>query len=153
DDALPFGVRVRLGTTAFRQDSYCQSAAFSADGKVLAGVSEQQGVYLWETATGRRLRKLDCPATCVALSPSGTALAIGVFSRRGEGAVLLWDWRQQKELIRWRLPADFGLERLAFTPDGGRLLCQSPDGSLRAWDIWTGRETILWKSGGPARTL
>src|SRR5262245_43691457 len=87
DDALPFGARVRLGTTAFRHDSYRQSAAFSADGKVLASVGEQQGVYLWETASGRRLQMLDYPATCVAMSQSGSALAIGIYSRQGEGAV------------------------------------------------------------------
>src|SRR5206468_1611784 len=76
-EALPFGVRVRLGTTQFRRDGYNGAAAFSADGQLLAGLSEARGVYLWEAS----------------------------------------------------------------------------DGSLRAWELWGHRETLLWKTSARTQAL
>src|SRR5207245_9867047 len=63
------------------------------------------------------------------------------------------DWREEHEVARLPLPPGASPDRLGFTPDGGRLLCAATDGSLRAWDLWGRRETVLWKSRGPGQRL
>jgi WD40 repeat protein len=78
----------RKGQLSVDKYSTVDGCAFSPDGKGLvvvgAGVTQ-----LWDVKTGRALVKFQPPATCncVAFSPNGRTLAVGVFN----GVILLYD--------------------------------------------------------------
>jgi len=64
--------------------------SFSADGRTLASVNVEQGVTLWEVATGEERNHIPRNprgTTCLSFSPDGTALATG----GGDGSAAVWD--------------------------------------------------------------
>jgi RNA polymerase sigma factor (sigma-70 family) len=124
------------------------SAAFAPDGKLLATASEDHTVHLWDPATGKELRRLGSGKegfSHVTFAPDGKTLAA-----RTDRAVVLWDPLTGKELRR--LEGHAGpLSSLCFAPpeEGssgklGKTLVSAGhrgDGTLRAWDVTTGKET------------
>jgi WD40 repeat protein len=150
DDPLPFGARVRFGTTRFRHQSQGgptgrNSGGFSADSRLVIS-HDQDAVYVWETQTGKLQRKFPLAAACFAVAPKDPLLALGLTDRgQKNGAVVLLNWQTGKELRRLELPAGTTPIQLAFSPDGGKVLCQNSDDKLSAWDIISGRETSLWQ--------
>jgi RNA polymerase sigma factor (sigma-70 family) len=124
---------------------------FSPDGKILAAAGDK-GVSLWNLATGKELVRLGeryGPACAVAFSPDGTTLASG--SRRWDSknndaritevSVVLWQVPQGKEICRLDTD-DWGIGKLAFTPDGRTLAVLSSVNrrkNVRFWEIATRR--------------
>ncbi|MEU3725150.1 WD40 repeat domain-containing protein [Streptomyces sp. NPDC031705] len=132
--------------------------AFSADGRRLATVDRGGTVRLWDPSTGdllgRPLTTHKGPFSSAALSPDGRMLAVcgesnslvvyhdtphtehtpppGPLSTRALGAAL----RQRQAVALPPLAADSGvaLRRLAFSPDGGRLLVRTEDRRVLTWD-------------------
>ncbi len=111
------------------------SLAYSPDGKVVAACSGS-GVWLWEAATGKAVRRLDPPAgrmfLGVAFSADGRTLAAG----DNEGTVHIWDPRTGAE--RRRLRAGARADHVALSPDGA---------VVAAWDIEKGDALTLWQAG------
>jgi WD40 repeat protein len=130
--------------------------AFSPDGKVLAVAtgfaSGEREVTLWDVPGKKLMMRLpvvsgskfrvvqgpddheDCQASGVAFSPDGKLLAV---QRSWPGSVVLWDWKQKRELI-WMNPAYEHLSALEFLPDGHTVAVAgvSMDGPpLLLWDV------------------
>jgi WD40 repeat protein len=75
-------------------------------------------VILWDTSTGKELRRLPVKgANAAAFSPDGTQLASVV----GDGTVALWEARTGKELATFREPDVGTLVGVAFAPDASML--------------------------------
>jgi WD40 repeat protein len=99
----------------------------SPDGRLLAGVTPNQGLYLWDAETGEPESRFDLPrvyAPRVAWSPDASVLAIG-----GGRGVFLWDVYGRRILDRLALSGE--LVSMAFHPDGTRLLTCC--GAMQAW--------------------
>lgn len=99
----------------------------SPDGRLLAGVTPNQGLFFWDAQTGEPEARFDLPrvyAPRVAWSPDSGALAIG-----GGRGVFLWDVPAGRVLDRLALSGE--LVAMAFHPDGTRLLTCS--GAMQAW--------------------
>jgi WD40 repeat protein len=130
--------------------AYC--VALSPDGKVLAapaqsdgaGVSEQ--VVLFDTATGKELRRLGEPlgSLCaqLAFSPDGKAVAASEWQA---GKVHVWDAATGKEVALWKAHEPwkgFGrsIAAVVFSADGKRLVTAGAgDKVVRLWDAATGK--------------
>ncbi|MFO0808899.1 MAG: PQQ-binding-like beta-propeller repeat protein [Gemmataceae bacterium] len=76
--------------TLVRDKNWISSAAFAPDGQTVA-TAERTGIRLWETATGKEVRRLNgAPYSwyyAIAFAPDGQTLA----SVNGDTTVLIWD--------------------------------------------------------------
>jgi WD40 repeat protein len=117
--------------------------AFSRDNRRLAAAGADGGVWLFDSATLRPLRRYETRADwawSVAFSPDGSRLA----AAGDRGVVYLWelDSGALRELAR-DLPV---LHAVAFHPDGGLLAVAGHDGSARGYEVATGR--LAYTAGG-----
>jgi hypothetical protein len=115
--------------------------AFSADGKLLAGVGAQHGedqtVHFFDVQTGKEVRQLDNdqPFFGVALSPDGKVIALGT-----NQYIELWDAVTGDELRILQGEANTVYRALAFSPDGKMLASAGNDSTIQVWEIASGQE-------------
>ncbi len=116
-------------------------AAFSPDGTSVASVAGDGKVHLWDVLTGAGRNSLPgAGESCsVAFAPGGSMLAVGGGLK--DRTISLREVSTGKELRRLTGHA-YAVTSLAFLPGGEALISGSPDGTLRLWDVATGRERL-----------
>jgi WD40 repeat protein len=133
----PATVLRKLGQAQFRSNGYLSSVAFSPDAKILAFISDNNSIHLWDAATGKEMRRLSAPvhvSSCLAFSPDGKVLAVTCF----DSAVRRWDMASGKEL--GPLGGHQGIiSGIAFSPDG-KLLVSGGWDNIRIWNTDTGKQ-------------
>ena len=134
------------------------AAAFSPDRKTLATLVYVRNIndpmiYLWDSATGKRIRSFMKPSdlrrkhmtgvflSSLAFSPDGKTLALAT----SDGMIRLWDPAAGKQIRRFK-----GLEEptaLTFAPDGKTLAAAvahtgglPPGPTVVLWDVASGKE-------------
>jgi RNA polymerase sigma factor (sigma-70 family) len=122
-----------------------RSATPSADGKILAGIDQNQLVF-WDIDSGKQIKTLPGPENVtwgqLYFSPDGKTLILGTHKPQ----VLLWDW--QKGTNR---SIDLPIRQQMWRPDSSFHSCVSPDGKYLAaqagvleflcvYELATGRE-------------
>jgi RNA polymerase sigma factor (sigma-70 family) len=139
----------RLATPDVHQGDVA-ALAFLADGKTLVSGSRDRTARVWDLATGRSTRMFPHAnwVDTIAVSTDSSLLATGsVFPTWGE--VYIWDLRTGERRHAWRVErAKEGspipiLRGLAFGRDGSSVTAAFSDGSLRRWDVSTGKERPL----------
>jgi WD40 repeat protein len=148
-DALPSGALARMGTVRLRHGDPPQFVGF-LDNQALLSVDSEGLVCVWETATGKELRRFttDRPSSpsgraIIALSPDGKLLAL----LDEQTSVPVVEVATGKERFRFVSPEEsdtlFVPEQLAFT-DGGKVLViggrEANQTLVRFLDAATGKE-------------
>jgi WD40 repeat protein len=113
-----------------------KSIAFSPDGHWLAAAGADLAVSLWDArhfeSAPRRLTGPTDALNAVTFGGSGTVAAAGA-----ERIVFLWDLIEEGDLDRQFAAHDDEITCLKFSPENGRLISGSRDGSVRVWDFIT----------------
>jgi len=124
------------------EHDHTHHAALSPDGKALAGVGGANTIYLWETATGKELCRLEGHRKrgnemrwALAFSPDSRSLATG----DEDNVIRLWDVNTGKELQHFR-GHESDVYFLFFTPDGKTLISCDENHATRFWDVENGKE-------------
>jgi RNA polymerase sigma factor (sigma-70 family) len=136
-DPLPNGALVRMGTMRLRHGGHVFCVVFARDGKTVISGGAGGEVFVWEVATGKRLRQLKPVNTpmCLALAPDGRTLALGDVN----GRLGLWDLAAAKEVRCWKAHSGRFMT-VAFAPDGKTLASGAEDDpAVRLWDPATGQ--------------
>ena len=113
-------------------------ARFSPDGAIVAAVTENRTMGLWDANTGQLLRKLDhsCGIGTGPFSPDGKCLAV----RDTNKSIHLWDVTtgKRKATLKYEASAYYyssSIAMIAFSPDGKLLAAACTDGPVRLWNI------------------
>src|SRR5207244_5877044 len=97
-DPLPDGAVARLGTTRLRPGDWIRAMAFAPDGKRLA-VWGQERLTIYDTATGRELRRVELPL-CDLLRLSWLADGRGVaVVNLGESDYYVWEFTDERAAL------------------------------------------------------
>lgn len=112
--------------------------AYSPDVSWLASAGADNSIIIWQTSSGRQLRKLTGHSgyvRSIAVSANGKWLASGSNDR----AVKLWDVDNGREIFS--LQGHTGpIVSLAFSPNGHWLSSGSLDNTIKVWDLNIGSE-------------
>jgi WD40 repeat protein len=134
-------------------------AALACDGRRAAAVGKDRAVWVWDTATGRRLSRFGSPPGSLSragFSPDGKRVAAAHLDKK----LRLWDAATGQQLREWDGAPDQDLRQFGapyqgvyapvFSPDGRFLATMHPNNSIRVWEAATGKEVrvLRWQSEG-----
>ncbi len=115
-------------------------AVFSPDGRLLATVSQDTDVKLWDIASGQEIATLTSharPINAVAFSPDGSLLA----TAGDDGFIILWNL-STLELVTVLNGQDGAVNDILFHPTENRLLAGYASSAIRLWDT-ANRRSLL----------
>jgi WD40 repeat protein len=119
-DPLPRGALARIGTVKFRHNEFNIAAmAFSPNGKLIASGTRGEGIYLWDVASGKEVRRI----------PIGPVSMI-MFSSDGK---LLVSWAQDQTIRFHELETGKEVRRIKTSRKGEGATAISSDAKLWAW--------------------
>ncbi len=137
--------------------------AFNSKGNVLAYVSGEKSIHLWEYQSGKKPKEIALPLPIsgpVAFGDKDRLLALGppiVADAGSKRAVLIWDLSRNREKARVKLEDAQLAVSSAFSPDGKRLalgMLEGGTGAILVYDVSTGKEiTRVESAHGNAVTL
>jgi WD40 repeat protein len=123
------------------EDSEWSGGAFNPDGtQVVSWGKGSAAAFVWESATGKRLLKLEGHKEAVAnaaFAPDGKRIV----SASRDQTLRIWDAATGKQLLLLEGHMDDCGGR--FSPDGKWIVSTSADNTIRCWDAATGKE--VWK--------
>ena len=116
---------------------------FAPDGKSLWSAAEDRTIRQWDVATGEALRVLRFPAgeskPAVTFSRDGQYLAVAVEEAKKQHWISLLSLADLQVIRLFKGHTDTVIH-LAFSPDGKQLASGDWKGTVRVWDVRTGKQ-------------
>jgi WD40 repeat protein len=145
-DPLPPEALARMGSVRSRQGATIHTLAFTPDGAALVALGwGENGIRVWDAATGRELRHFagerERAALALGLSPDGKLIASA--GTNVGSPISLWDLasgRHLRQLGRRRYKS------AVFSPDRGTLAAFARDGTIELWDPASGELVRSWEA-------
>jgi WD40 repeat protein len=112
-----------------------KAVAYAPDGQWIASAGEDQMVRVWNVATGQERWRFNIGGAdeyAVTFAPTGDRLAVGT-----NNALLLFDAATGERLVQVAQGA--ALVKLAFFPDGRKLVSAGYDQMVKVWDARAGK--------------
>jgi len=125
-----------------------KSVAFSPNGKLIATAGYLDEIKLWQTETTTEIASIRATAiiSSIAFSPDGKFLVAGLDAAGVHPAAKndaeLYEVAT-RNLVRRFEGHDWGISTVTFSPSGSLLATSSSDGTVRLWDVATGRSKTL----------
>jgi hypothetical protein len=107
--------------------------AISPDGRILATISDDNVVRLWDTSSQELVRSIAHAdgVTSIAFDSDGTRLVTASYDR----TIRIWDVLTGRQVTVLNENDTDVVTALSFSPDGTRLLTASQDRTARLWDL------------------
>jgi WD40 repeat protein/serine/threonine protein kinase len=123
------------------------SVEFSHDGKYVLSASSDGTFRIWDVQAGTTASEVNVSnthhLTGAAFSPNDTL----VVTAGGDSMVRVWDWTQENAPLRMETNAQTGeTNNPQFLPDGETVVVGTTDGSIRLYEVATGRELRRMKA-------
>ncbi len=133
------------GEILHRLDEPGRTMAFSPDGKLLAVAAIPNGISLWDTATGKRLKNLPTPNSVWSLSfsPDGRRLLSAGWS----SDVSVWTLDEDSP-VRTISGHHLNVWSAVFSPDGATIATTGSDQTVRLWSSATLAPIALLRGHG-----
>lgn len=125
--------------------SNVNALSISADGKVIASISDDFTIRIWDAETGTQIRVLDNThpfGSCIALTEDGKTMISAFF----DGAVVIWDVETGEMIWSFDVKDVFDthythFSSMSISPDGNRLALSTSEGDIFLIDFNT-EETL-----------
>lgn len=131
----------------------CVSMIFAEDGKTLAS-ADRAAIRFWDVATRKEVRCIDLKGypkqKTLAFTPNGKVLAVSCTGT--PQSLVLWDVATGEMLQQLRGHTS-GVNAVVFSPDSTLLASGGDDGTIRLWDLATGKESRLGDRQGKITAL
>jgi WD40 repeat protein len=141
--STPFDIAERRLFTSTKAADTVLSLAFSADGQWVVTGHADHTAKVWDTASGKLLRTLaghGGGVVAVAFSPDAKRI---VAASAQEALARVWDVATSNLLMTVE-----GVESVAFSRDGQRIITGCGDSCSRVWEVATERQSLTLRSGG-----
>lgn len=117
--------------------------AFSPDGSRVVAGGEGRIAAVWDIKSGKKLTEYHkhlAFIAAVAFDPKGRF----VVTADNAGTIAVWNPQNGQTITLFVQPGAFGVDGLAFSPDGKRLASSGVGHSLAIWDTDTWKTTRAW---------
>jgi len=126
------------------------AVAYSRDGKYIVSGGGDNTVRIWDRETGKHLRLLKGGilgrTESVAVSPDGQYIVSTAFFDR---KIRIWNFKTGSLVRAFSGHSFFGVWSATFSPDGNQIVSGGADGTVRLWDLETGKQTAILEYHSP----
>jgi WD40 repeat protein len=135
-------------------ESYVSCLAFSRDGRLLVSGGTDKHICLWDVKSRREINKWKAHDVCVnsiAFSPDGKRILSGGQDQNSDNSICLWNTATGTEIRRFAGHKS-AVMNVSIAPDGQHAASASLDGTVRCWNVDSGKQCFVIPSRGHAAT-